>query len=144
MTPRHAKIKTSPLLALAFVVALAGAFCMAVLPTAESAVSKPHYATPAGARPWYVACDGFGIEWIASPYADFYVMRYSLHSSFRNSSYVRLTEPNVTHAEKANLPPSTRFYAKVAVANIEGQRLSSYSKTVFLKTSPPCGSDNDD
>lgn len=139
------KVHSSPLLAFAFVVALAGAFCMAVIPTpAESAVSKPHYATPAGIRPWHVSCDGFGIEWLASPYADFYVMRYSRHSSFRNSSYVRLTSPNVTHAEKANLPPGTRFYAKVAVSNIEGQRLSSYSKTISLKTSPPCGSDNDD
>lgn len=139
------KIPTSRPLAFGFAVALLWAFCLAVIPTrAESAASKPHYATPSSVRPWHVSCDGFGIEWAPSPYADFYVMRYSRSRSFRDSSYVRLTDPNVTHAEKANLPPGTRFYAKVAAANIEGQRLSSYSQTISLKTSPPCGSDNDD
>lgn len=137
--------KTSRLLAFAFVVALAWAFCLAVLSEpAESASSKPHYSTPSSVQPWHVSCDGFGIEWLASPYADFYVMRYSRHSDFRNSQYVRLTEANATHAETVSLPPSTRYYIKVGVANIEGQRLSYYSKTVSLKTSPPCGSDNDD
>lgn len=127
------------------VVALMSLAALLLAPvTAVSAPLKPTYSTPTQVQPWLIGCDGFGIEWNPSPYADFYVMRYSKHSDFRNSSYVRLTTPNTTEANVEGLPPSTRFYAKVGVANFEGVRLSSYSKTISLKTSPPCGTDNDD
>lgn len=112
--------------------------------TAVSAPTKPHYSTPAQVQPWFIGCDGFGVDWSPSPYADFYVVRYSRYSDFRSSSYVRITAPNATEADVKDLPPSTRFYAKVGVANVEGVRLSSYSGSISFKTSPPCGSDNDD
>lgn len=138
------KIRTPATIASKLALIVVALMMVLVLSPAQSAPSKPNYSTPTQVQPWIIGCDGFGIEWNASPYADFYVMRYSRYSDYRNSSYVRLTTPNVTEANVDHLPPSTRFYAKVGVANIEGQRLSSYSRTVSLKTSPPCGSDNDD
>lgn len=109
------------------VIATAVALIVLAAPAVQSATTKPSYAAPGRPISPFGSDTTLEVVWTASPYADFYKVKYSTRSDMSNPRYLNSRDPNANAVTLEDLRPATRYYLQVAVMNWDGVRLSSYS-----------------
>jgi hypothetical protein len=94
-----------------------------------TATTKPNYQAPTNVTSPFPTDDNTSLEliWTASPYADFYTVKYSTRSDMDNARRYYTDVPSVNAVTIDGLTPGKRYYVQVAVVNSQRDRLSSYS-----------------
>lgn len=119
--------------------ALTVALVAATATTAGSGTAKPEYVRPSSLIVVFATDTTAELVWNASPYANYYKLQVSTRSDFDDDHRRTIREPdsvNVNAFTVTGLDPGRKHWARVAVCNWEGQRLSAWSKVVVVRTAP--------
>lgn len=100
----------------------------------SSAATKPSYRAPQSPTIAFATDTTLEVVFTASPYANFYQVRYSTHSDMTGSTWVKSQDVNVNGFTVEGLQPGTRYYVQASVTNWEGVRLSPWSVTKSART----------